>query len=64
MGRQVFNLEETDEEIASKAIDAVVDFYEKGLKGSIHISAYDPEGDHKWWMSWKRSERYQELTHL
>ena len=50
MGRRVFNLEGTDEEVASKATDATVDFYEKGLKVSFHISAYDPDGERKWWM--------------
>ena len=48
MGRRVFNLEGTDEEVASKAIDAIVDFYEKDMKVPTHISAYDPDGDRKW----------------
>ena len=48
MGRRVFNLEGSDEEVASKTIDAIVDFYEKDLKVPTHISAYDPTGDRKW----------------
>ena len=48
MGRRVFNLEGSDEEVASKTIDAIVDFYEKDLKVPTHISAYDPSGDRKW----------------
>ena len=57
MGRRVFNLEGSDEEVASKTIDeevasktidAIVDFYEKDMKVPTHISAYDPSGDRKW----------------
>ena len=48
MGRRVFNLEGSDEEVANKAIDAIVDFYEKDMKVPTHISAYDPTGDRKW----------------
>ena len=48
MGRRVFNLEGSDEEVASKTIDAIVDFYEKDMKVPTHISAYDPNGDRKW----------------
>ena len=48
MGRRVFDLEGSDEEVANKTIDAIVDFYEKDLHVPTHISAYENTEDRSW----------------
>ena len=48
MGRRVFDLEGSDEEVANKTIDAIVSFYENDLHVPTHISAYDKSEDRSW----------------
>ena len=38
----------SDEEVANKTIDAIVDFYEKDLHVPTHISAYENTEDRSW----------------
>ena len=48
MGRRVFNLEGNDEEVANKAIDALVSFYENDMGMATHISAFIEDTDRTW----------------
>lgn len=48
MGRRVFDLEGEDEEVAKKAIDALVQFYEKDMNMPTRISAYVEDADRLW----------------
>lgn len=48
MGRRVFGLEGEEEEVARKAIDALVSFYENDMKMATHISAFVEDTDRSW----------------
>lgn len=48
MGRNVFGLEGSEEEVAKKAIEALVHFYEEDMKMPTHISAFVEETDRSW----------------
>lgn len=48
MGRRVFMLQGSDEEVASKAIDALVRFYEEDMQMATHITAFDDREDRSW----------------
>ena len=49
MARRVFGLEDDDEEaLAHKAIECIVEFYEKEMKMPTHISAFVDTTDRSW----------------
>ena len=48
MGRRVFGLEGEDEEVAEKAIEALVRFYEKDMNMPTRISAFVESEDRSW----------------
>ena len=48
MGRRVFDLEGEDEEVAERAIEALVHFYENDMKMPTRISAFVEDKDRSW----------------
>lgn len=48
MGRRVFGLQGDEEEVAKRAIDALVEFYEKEMGMATHITAFDQREDRSW----------------
>ena len=49
MGRRVFGIQEgTEEEIARKAIEALVRFYEEDMGMKTHIREFDQREDRSW----------------
>ena len=49
MGRRVFGIKEgSEEEIARKAIEALVRFYEEDMGMKTHISEFDQREDRSW----------------